>query len=90
MSEITPGISLHLWIDSGADMNCDPCGLFVVKVEFPDGRIVDGNYVGFSTIKRPILDQLSSRLGGWVIALQLLAVSLFVRLWLYPTKTKLR
>jgi len=38
MDEITPGRTVHLWFESGADLLCDPCGLYVKKIQFADGR----------------------------------------------------
>jgi hypothetical protein len=49
MKEITPGSNLHLWIDGGADLDCKPCGIFVKKVEFADGRVSKGQPIAIES-----------------------------------------
>jgi hypothetical protein len=42
IDEIKPGVEIRLFFSSGSDIDCDPCGLFVTRLDLPEGPSVYG------------------------------------------------
>jgi hypothetical protein len=74
MDEIVSGSTIHLWFESGADFLCDPCGLYVTKVEFADGRFG----LATKTVPDTVANPNKSQISGWLTVLLVVVASLLV------------